>query len=505
MVTDRLNKLLALGIATGAVLLALAACERQEAPGGATGAPVAAAKSPAPTPPPPDRPMPNVIVVLVDTLRADRLSLYGHDAALAPTLDAIGRDGLVFERAMAPAPWTQPSVASLFAGVYTGVHRVANYGQAMAQTYGGQPKVAVFSERFTTLAERLQAAGYATAAFVANPFILAEFGFAQGFGHFDARHAANEAPGSVINEAALAWLKHRPADRPFFLYLHYMDVHGPYPLDAALVGPLLDAVEAMPDKHELPDDILGRLGYLGRFPPDTPDLARHEALRRYREYWVARYDAGIRQFERHLAALREALAAEGLWDSSLLVVLSDHGEQLAEKGEWNHGDSVWQTELHVPLMIRWPGQVPAGRRVAQPVSLIDVAPTILDLVNLPDAEDMQGRTLLPLLEGVAEDVPRYVLAEAVKKPPEQKALLVGRWKLIQYFDTGRQALFDLAADPLELHDLAGEHPDRVADLQALLDAQLAANVKRAEGHSVEEAVLTPEQVARLRSLGYLGD
>jgi arylsulfatase A-like enzyme len=273
-----------------------------------------------------------------------------------------------------------------------------------------------------------------------------------------------------------------------------------------VLGPLLDAVEALPDKHEVPAEVIARLGYLGQLPPNTPDLERHEKLQRFREYWVARYEAGVKQFDGHFAEVRNDLKTLGLWDSSCVVVLSDHGEQLAEKGAWNHGDSVWETELHVPLMLRWPGQVPAGRRVTQLVSLVDLGPTLLDLLDLPAAERVQGRSLLPLLEeGAATQSPRAIMAEGVKRPPEQKALLLGRWKLIQYFDTGRQALYDLAADPGEQHDLAGTHAEKVKAYQELLDAQLIDNGKLAEGGAVQQVDLTPAQIKRLRDLGYLGE
>lgn len=448
---------------------------------------------------------PDVVMVLADTVRADRLGAYGHPGGLTPTLDAVAREGVLFERVVAQAPWTQPSVASLFSAVYPGVHQVLDYDVAFSGALAGQAVRPVLDARFTTLAEALRSGGYATAAFVANPFVKGEFGFAQGFDHFDASFATIDAPGSAVNEALFAWLDRRDDRRPLFLYLHYMDAHGPYDADPELLEPLLEAVEAAPDKRELTPQELERLHYLRRPPSQPGDPERHRRLEHYREYWVARYEAGVRQLDRRLAALRTGLEQRGLWQRAYLVVTSDHGEALLEHGLWDHGFSVADPELHVPLLLRWPGVLPAGLRVPSPVRLIDLGPTLLEQLGLPALAGAQGLSFAARLRGEpAADAPA-ALAEAVKAGPEQKALYRGRYKLVQVGEGSgvRQRLFDLAADPDERVDAGPAAPEELAGLRRALGRQLAENRERARQLATERRAVSEQERRRLEELGYL--
>ena len=463
-----------------------------------------------PGPPPPPGPAPNIVLVMIDALRADCLGVYGNPRGGTPVLDSIAAEGVVFERAIAPAPWTQPSVASVFCSVYPGVHQVLDYRQAFKATFKGAPKVAVFADRFDTLAESLTARGYQTAAFVANPYLLSEYGFAQGFDRFDTSFAKNTTPGGVVNEAALAWLRGRAPDDhpdPFFLYLHYMDVHGPYDAGPEFLDPLLAEIEQLPDKRELSDEQFKRLGHLRKPPKGARNPPRHTALFRYREYWAARYEAGVRQMDHVLAELRRGLQELGLWDDVYLIVTADHGEALCEHGWWEHGWSVHHTDLHVPLILRWPGELRAGRRVRQTIRLIDLMPTLLEQLRLPAVAGLQGRSLSPYLAGRPPSAPAVAFAEGVKLGAEQKAVYLGNWKLIARYPKGAarpaRKLFDLAADPLELRDMSARDRSRADALAGLLDAQVRENAKLAAGVEVRHVPLTPEQLERLRSLGYV--
>ncbi len=452
-----------------------------------------------------DGPTPNIIFIMIDTLRADRLGTYGNPAGLTPEIDAIARESVLFERCRAPAPWTQPSIASLFCGQYPGVHRVTDFVQAVRQTVLGQPKVPVFDERFITLAEWLQARGYATAGVVANPFILREFGFAQGFDHFDASRTGNDVTGGEVNDAACAWLAGRNVDRPFFLYLHYMDVHGPYPLTGAYLEQRLRDLAAQPDKQELTREEFENLGYLAEVNDPPPNFELHRELGRYRGYWVARYDAGVVNADRYVGDLRKRLAEMGLWDDALVIITSDHGEELCERGQWDHGVSVYATELRVPLLVRWAQRLPAGLRVERDVRLIDLPPTLHDLLGLPGDPAAQGASLQPLWTATGAIEPRVAFAEATRHPPEQKAVCLWPWKLIRYYDDGHCELYNLATDPHERNNLAASEPETLVELQNLLDEQLAENLERAEGVSPERTTITPEQLERLRGLGYVDD
>jgi len=445
---------------------------------------------------------PNIVFILIDALRADRLGCYGNNDNLSPALDAIAGEGLVFERAIAQAPWTQPSMASLFCSRYPGVHGVTDYNDAFEAAHRGQPTVTKLSGAFVTLAEALQQSGYATAAFVANPFVVRDFGFAQGFEHFDSSFADNTTTGDVVNKAVLTWLAKRDTHKPFFCFLHYMDVHGPYNAGPEFLDSLLDRVEALPDKTKLTAEEFQRLGYLRQLPPVYTNRARHDRLNKCRQYWAARYDAGVRQVDYHIAELKKELAKMGLWDGLYVITTADHGESLDEHGYWDHGYTLFHPELHVPLLLRWPDVFTAGRRIADMVRLIDVMPTLIDELGLRQTGQPQGRSLVSLIRGrSSEQVPAF--AEAVKNGPEQKAVYMGDWKLILKKADPLPRLYNLAADPLEANDLSTTDRDKASQLTNMLQRQNRINTRLASEISIETVPLSAEQQKRLRSLGYL--
>ena len=443
----------------------------------------------------PEAPLPSIVFMMVDALRADSLGVYGNTRGLTPSIDAVAARGVTFDRVIAQAPWTQPSVASLFVSRYPGVHGITEYRK------GKRAKTVLLDDSFQTLAESLHERGYATAAFVANPWLRGKAGFAQGFEHFDAKFAKNTTPGSVINDALIAWLKRRDPARPFFVYLHYMDVHGPYDAGPEFLDVLLEAVDRLPTRQRLTKEALdAQPEYLRTTPQGRANAQRHKRLKKYREYWVARYEAGVRELDHHLADLRARLRKMGLWDQAYVIITADHGEALCEHHLWDHGHSAHHTDLHVPLILYQPGVLPAGKRVRDTVRLIDVMPTILEQLHLPVPPGMQGVSLCAHLTGQPlKPVP--ALAEAVKSEPEQRALYLGDWKLMTFEDETCR-LYDLATDPLEQRDLAEQNAQRVRVLLEMLDEQVELNARLAEGVELEHTPLTPEQLERLRSLGY---
>lgn len=448
---------------------------------------------------------PDVVFIVIDALRADRLGCYGCARSNSPFLDSIAQEGVRFERVIAPAPWTQPAMASIFASVYPGVHKVLSYEQAYKTTFEDDKKVAVFDESFVTLAERLREEGYETAGFSANPFILAEYGFAQGFDHFDSSFADTRTPGAVINKAAGAYLDRRTGEKPLFLYLHYMDVHGPYDAGPEYIDPLLDEVEKLSNKRRLTPEEIERLGYLFAVPREHTDYDRHDRLSNFREYWVARYDAGIRLVDDHLRALRDDLSRRGVWDGAMVIITSDHGEALCEHGWWDHGFSVYDTDLHVPLIWRFPGEFEAGRTLRHRVRLIDLMPTLLHALGLSIPDRVQGVSLLERIRTGAEEGPLQAFAEAVKMGPEQKAMYAGAWKLKTTPAAEARELFHIAKDPGEMTDRSDDQPEAVVGLAELLDEQLRENELRSRGLTPQLREPTPEQLKRLKELGYVGD
>jgi len=447
---------------------------------------------------------PNIIFVLVDALRADKVGRYGRVPSITPTIDAVADEGVVFERPIAQAPWTLPSMASLFSAYNPTVHQVFHFPDETAESGS---KVAILSEKFETLAELLQKAGYTTAAFVANPWMVRKYGFAQGFDHFDASLAnpTDLKPGKDLNELALSWLRKRDPSEPLFLYLHYMDVHEPYDAGPEFVDDLLDLVERDPRKTLVTPTSRHRLGSLNKLPKHCPNPEKHRRLTRFREYWAARYEAGVREFDHHFASLRASLGELGLWDDAYVIVTADHGEALGEHELWSHGYSAHHTDLHVPLILRWPGELPSGLWVSGNVRLIDLMPTLLDQLSIEIPPGIQGESLVPLLNGVPLRERPAAMAEGVKYAPYQQALYYKESKLILTLDNGRRQLYNIYEDPFEQLDLAQEMPEQLDLLGQILEKQADANGQLALGHFAPQQDVSPEELERLKTLGYIGD
>lgn len=459
----------------------------------------------------PEAPRPNVVFLLVDTLRADRLGCYGYEGNFTTSvMDALAEEGVLFERAIAPASWTLPSVPSILTGVYPSVHKVMNSRNLPGPRQSGPDHISKVPEQMVTLAEALRDNGYTGAGFTANRFAVAKHGFAQGFDYFYSDYDGPMTPGAHLNASALEWLDQRDTSKPFLLHLHYMDVHAPYNAEPEHIRPLL---QALPPKPLLRPIARHKLGLPAVSPAyrRMPEFRRHV---RYAECWEACYNAGVSQMDEYLGELREALEERGLWDDALVVLLADHGESLGEhcvlrpggrrREVWQHGNSNYQSEVHVPLVIRWPEHLPAGHRVPHTVSLVDLLPTLLDCLEIEIPEAVQGRSLCGLIDGDETQVVP-VLVEAVKKRPEYKAVVKGPWKLISYGEPDVRELYDLSGDPDEAHDVRHDHAVRVAALRSVLRKFKAANTALAAGVRTSETEVSPEEKAQLQALGYLLD
>jgi arylsulfatase A-like enzyme len=462
---------------------------------------------------------PNVIVVLVDALRADRLGAYGHRGSLSPTMDGLAATGVTFDYCVSAAPWTLPSVATLFTSYYPRVHGAVSYRVVADMEDGKRAEQSMLSDRFDTLAEVLRAVGYQTAGFVAAKFLRAGYGFGQGFEQYDTTFAENTVRGEVVNAALFKWLdEHRDPTRPLFLYLHYMDVHGPYNAASRFMDPLMEQVEANPNKRLLSSREFANLNrYLKQAPPDASDPGRYERLKGYREYWVARYEAGVAEMDFYLDQLIAGLKERGLWDEAYVIFMADHGEALCEHGLWEHGYSLYQTDLHVPLILRWPGVLPAGKRIRRLASLIDFMPTLLEQLRLPPGENLQGASLVDHLSETLPNTAILRFAEAVKSGSEQAAVFADSTKLVVTAQpsrplpdgtmapaTVRRQLFNLSTDPGEQYDVSGQYATQVRELTRLLDAMIQRSLTTKPGLVVPMKPVDAETVKQLESLGYVG-
>ncbi|HSF18585.1 MAG TPA: sulfatase [Vicinamibacteria bacterium] len=437
---------------------------------------------------PPQAPSsPSVILIVVDTLRYDTLGVNGFDGPVSPSLDWLALESVRFDRAFAAAPWTKPSIASLLTGLSPLSHGVLEKNGITPGATG------TLSEQAVTLAEVLSGQGFETVAFISNSWLAADFGYAQGFDRYSI-----EANDGVVIERARELLTLRDPATPFFLYLHFLGPHAPY------VAPERDYLELKTSSSLGKDRPItaadpGRPRHLDA----TPWANREENARLVS--WRAKYAAAVRRLDRQIGALLDELRSSGRLDRSWVVLTSDHGEEFLEHGSWEHGHSLCDHQLHVPLWIRKPGAASAGRRISELVSLEDVMPTVLSLLSLPIPPVVQGRDRSPWL---ADDDPlpeapgKALLASGVVNEPGLLSLRTDRLHLIWDEDSGRIELYDTVEDPEETENQAKESRDEVGDLKRLLAGHLARI--SSQGRLDGERVPIPDRLRdQLRALGYI--
>jgi arylsulfatase A-like enzyme/Tfp pilus assembly protein PilF len=398
----------------------------------------------------------NLLIVTLDTTRADRIHAYGFDAIETPSLDRLAREGVLFENAVAPAPLTLPAHSSIFTGTFPPAHGVRDNGGFF------------LDERQTTLAERLQARGFTTGGFVGAYVLDHKWGIAQGFQtYFDDFDLSKyqslslgsvDRPGNEVADRALAWLG-GVASKRFFGWVHFYDAHSPY---------------------DPPEPFKSR--YAGR--PYVGEIAFVDS---------------------QVGRLLDYLDAHHLADRTVVVVMGDHGESLGEHGEGTHGFFVYQATMHVPLLIRTPYDAMVGRRVADTVRSIDILPTTLELLGVTSSEQLEGTSIVPLMTGAKKELGLAAYSEAIYPRfhfgwSDLRALTSGRYK---YVAAPRPELYDLQQDPGELHNLYAERQalgDRMNQELVALEQRMATTAAAPKA-AVE---VDPDARARLAALGYVG-
>jgi len=404
---------------------------------------------------------PNIVLVTIDTVRADHVGCYGDRQAHTPTLDVLAREGVLFRTVVTAVPLTLPSHCSILTGTYPTVHGVRDN---LGYTLGDSPP---------TLASILKQKGYATAAFVGADVLDARRGLNRGFDVYSSpfrRKMGKDSPlvfnlqelqrraEDVIRDA-LGWMSARPADsqKPFFVWIHLYDPHTPY---------------------------------------DPPP--------RFRAMVRDPYDGEIAYADYAVGKFFDYLKQHGLYDPTLIVVASDHGESFGEHGEYMHGFFIYDTTLLVPLIIKPPrGSRVVARRVDAPVRTIDIAPTVLQFLGMPPAPSMQGVGLLSLMMGKAATSATSTAYSETYYPNEfgwsvLRAIRTGRFK---YVDAPKPELYDLVDDPHELHSLYQTRRPVALDLKSQFDSLVARVTPK---KPPRRATVSPADVELLASLGYVG-
>ncbi|MHB8094092.1 MAG: sulfatase [Candidatus Aminicenantales bacterium] len=438
-----------------------------------------------------------VILISLDTLRADHLGCYGYPRDTSPNMDRLAGDSVLFADTTAPSAWTLPSHMSLMTSLNSAGHGMNGVGRRLAV-------------EIPTLAELLKNHGFYNTAFTGGGFVDGTLGFNRGFeSYHKIENPTSEEAAASLGVMANRWIEEN-LDRDFFLFLHTYQIHDPYDSEERFRS-LFAADESSYDSI-----YMGRLGFSRRrrFEPVPESMRRN---------WVDLYDSEIRAADEGLIGpLVAQLKALGIYDRTMIVLTSDHGDEFFEHGGWLHSHSLYEEIVRVPLIVKFFGSRESGKRIADPVRLIDAAPTILEELGIPDRfPGADGKSLLALAagRGSARREERIGMAEVTAEIggehlPKKKAVRLGSFKLIinepfsaenlEFFSPpppppAAVELFDLASDPGETRNLAAERPDLVRRLLEKLEASPGASAgPAASGNGKDEDLLR-----RLKSLGYL--
>jgi arylsulfatase A-like enzyme len=451
---------------------------------------------------------PNVVLVTMDTVRADHVSLYGYARDTTPNLAALAQSATVYSHPVAASNGTLVSHASIFTGVYGSWNGARSDGEFQAP----------ISRQYPTMAELLRAQGYSTGAFAANSaYLIPYFGFNRGFEVFEVpnalralapekdyclRHGAREildlfidtgefdlefVRAEEINRAAFRWLERtRSGGRPFLLFLNYMDAHDPYippaPFKSSFAGY---------------DRSLHRVGQVAAMV-ENRKITRERGL----AHFVSQYDGGIAYDDSQIGALVAWLKDRGLYDNTLIMITGDHGEGLGDHDLWGHGATTFEDVVYVPLLVKYPGQTQA-RRLEESAGHIDILPTVLDVTQVPPPRLLQGRSLR------TSESSRMLLSEAFpsihqvggrRQDYTARALFAERFKFVGT-SKGARTLYDLSADPSETRDICEAESARCAAMGVQLDQW----VRAIPPPPLPKTKLDPRSLEHLRTLGYIGN
>lgn len=434
---------------------------------------------------------PNVLILVVDALRADHVGCLGYERNTTPFIDSLAADGVLFTQAVSNSNATRSTVPSIFTLVYPSVHGILGRDGP------------VLSPRFVTLAEILKNQGYATQAYMPNGPLRRVFNFDQGFDIYDDRimgFGKLERYDSAlpINESILSWIDGH-GNKRFFMYVHYVEPHSPYHPPPAY-DKMFYGTDAANHVRTIEDKELERLKRSSgkTFPLEINDL----------NFYLAQYDAEIRYADDQIKHLLDNLQQRGLLENTAIFLTADHGEAFLEHGHWMHATSpLYEEVIHVPLIAKLPGSERKGLRFDGPVHTFDISATILDLLDLTPDFTVQAKSLLPIINGEVERQWEYTFVESlnerVLRNREWKFIIRGPLRRGRKALKTRQELYNLLEDPSESNNLVRQEPEKAKELRAKLLAVAQLNSRLSKGNVVETKTLDKETIDQLRSLGYL--
>lgn len=407
-------------------------------------------------------PRPNVVLIVIDTLRADHLACYGYERDTTPFLSLLAKEGVVCARTHSTSSWTAPAMASLLTSLNPVQHGVLSGFLATQERRKSDTTITLdrIPDALETLAETLGAAGYQTFAVADNHNICKEMGFSQGFDRFQ---NMNYRSAKVVNATVMEWADQISSANPYFLYLHYMDPHSPYH-------------QQDPEYRSQGDDLLDK-------------LAAYDSEITY-------VDEMIRELYKHFG-----------WDrNTVVVVTADHGEEFQDHGGWEHGHTLYHEVMDVPLIFVFPDETAAASRLETRASILDIIPTLRDYLQLAASDQDQGISLLPLFRSQADQSgqdDRMFFAHLHSAPwlgdLDLQAVIQDSDKLVVTQPDQRE-LFDLDADPQELINLSEQKPEVITELWGIFQ-QRQGEWFKVDPEKVE-TTLTPEEIKKLKSLGY---
>ena len=440
-----------------------------------------------------------MLLIGVETLRADHVSCLGYNRETTPTIDKLAKEGVLFSNAIAASSWTMPAVMSVFTSVYPGVHKTTDYYKKL-------------SDGITTLAEILQENGYVTAGFTANTTLESRHGFCKGFDLYDDfsvdldsglnLFGDNDNSGRRVNyteetskstqRAAIGWLKDNH-DKPFFMFVFYVDPHYDYtppsPFDT-----IFDA------------NYVGLADGRGIF--DEP-LKSNRPAQRDLEHIIALYDGEILYTDGYITKLLGKFKEYGILDNSFIILFGDHGEEFYEHGSTIHGDTLYNEVIHVPMIFRWPSAIPEDKQSSVLVSQVDIVPTILDYLDVEYDGFVQGISLKGLIEGNRK-IPHDIVYSEVSLSGNRifAAAMSKDYKFILDLNTGKKELFDINDDPYEQVNIYMEKSkDGSSALEEHLRLWLENNSRvsaQLSGRQAPDKVnLDEDYIRKLKSLGYI--